>query len=371
MNKYKVLVIGAALLPSVLQSYAISLKMIEDLHRSTVYFDEPKNQIIYQRSQLNYSNYCSQMAIKRAQLETFVHAAAEQVIGQEPAKQLLHELLLLDVAGLKEPGKPIGSCLFLGPSGVGKTTLAKVVAQTYMNNAPCLIINMAECTYHSDIVKLIGQDEGWAGSQGGGLLTNFLIDHPDSLVILDEFDKACAEVQKLFLGILDAGFVYNGFKKKVDCTRAFFIATSNAHSDKIIKCVEAGMEHDEILERIEPLLARSISSELCGRFSKAIFFTLTEEEMEKIFYLEVEKIAKRLQLRHGMDLRVDDSVRQYLLGRNYNAQFGARPLTLAIKKELLAALAYALVYEECPRSQCLYIRFDDGNYVVSSGELED
>jgi ATP-dependent Clp protease ATP-binding subunit ClpA len=272
-------------------------------------------------------------------------------------------LLTIDAAELRDEELPVGSCLFLGPSGVGKTYLAKLVSETYFNNPKaCIVINMAEHNTESDTVRLIGQVEGWRGSEGGGQLTNFLAKYPSSVVVLDEFEKAHPNVQKLFLAAFDQGFVYNGYKHKVDCSQALFVATSNRESKKILELRQSGYSDDDILDQIESELTRHFSPELYGRFTKSIFSPLTLDDLNHVCGLELIKVADRLFTKRSLTINFDASVQKHLMSYQLNPVLGARPLIQLINRQIVKNLAKQLIKLKPAKGTQLVLSFKENQY---------
>lgn len=303
---------------------------------------------------------------KIQRLEDITFHLNDEIVAQGMAKDVLLHILMIDAAGLKDEEKPIGSCLFLGPSGVGKTIVAKTTAKYYFGNENSfLLVNMAEFSASHETSKLIGSPPGYVGYNEGGLLTNFLLDHPRSVIILDEFEKAHPTVQKLFLSVFDQGILYGGDKTQVDCSQALFIATSNMESQRINSLIQAGDTPEEALSRVERYITKAISPELYGRMTKAVFSPLDSDNLADVYRMEIRKVCDNLKKKKNINLIVDASVRDHILDIDYNTALGARPMIDAIHHDITSAISYFLLYNKYSKDQTIFMAFQNHEYCMS------
>lgn len=270
-------------------------------------------------------------------LETLIRA---RIIGQKEAVAAVANSLRRARAGLHSGKRPIGSLLFLGPTGVGKTEMAKTIAALYYKNEKAFIrLDMSEYQTPESLEKLIGT------KNSPGLLSTAVTDQPFSVVLLDEIEKAAAGVRNLFLQILDDGHVTNGYGKRVDFTNSMVIATSNAGAQFIREAVDANTLDASFKQRLlEYLQVNGIyAPEWLNRFDAVVvFLPLTKEEIREVAKLQVAELIRQLQS-HNIALTVNDDVYDFLVERGYDPQFGARPMRRAVQDTIESALATVLL----------------------------
>ncbi len=260
---------------------------------------------------------------KLLNLETFLH---ERVVGQHEAIKQIAEAFRKVRAGLGNDKKPIGSFLFLGPTGVGKTETAKALAEVYFDDEDRMIrLDMSEFQTPQSIAELIGSAE----LNVEGRMTSLIKEHPYSILLLDELDKAYPRALDLFLQILDEGFVTDGFGHKVNFRNTIVIATSNAGAQFIHESMNAGKTVEEIEDQlIEQIIAEGMFRlEFLNRFDGVILFqSLTNEEMEKVTILKLEAFAKKLYLEKKIKMTFAEGVVKAIIDRGYKPEFGARSI---------------------------------------------
>jgi ATP-dependent Clp protease ATP-binding subunit ClpC len=276
---------------------------------------------------------------KLLNLEAILH---QRVIGQEEAIIAISNAMRRARAGLRNPNKPIGSFLFLGPTGVGKTETAKALSETFFGAAaPMLRLDMSEYAGADALSRLIGSYE--AGR--AGVLASMLRDQKYGVLLLDEFEKTTPEVMNLFLQILDEGFFSDMLGKKVSARNVIVIATSNAGSDVIFKSVQEGKNLENEKSRIiDALIARaSFKPELLNRFDGVILFhPLTQSEVAKVAVLLIDRLSK-LMKEQGVHLQVTDDLVHFIAEEGYDPKFGARPMQRVLQESVEKLLAEKMI----------------------------
>lgn len=275
-------------------------------------------------------------------LEQEIH---ERVIGQEMAVKAIASALRRARAELRASNRPIASFLFLGPTGVGKTELAKATAASYFGAEDTMLrFDMSEYTAPDAVARLVGS----AGNPG--TLTEAVRQRPFALVLLDEFEKAHSDVHNLFLQVMDDGRLTDGLGRTIDFTNTIIIATSNASSQTIQDEIRAGKEVDDVKTMLmSDALRATFRPELLNRFTDVIVFApLTKSDIVAIAYLLVDQVAKRLQEK-GIGLEVTDAAIHEFADDGYDPVFGARPLRRLIEENLENALADAMLRGDLSR----------------------
>jgi ATP-dependent Clp protease ATP-binding subunit ClpC len=271
------------------------------------------------------------------------------VIGQNEAIVKITKAIQRNRVGLKAPNKPIGSFIFLGPTGVGKTELAKVLARQMFDSEEALIrIDMSEYMEKFSVSRLIGAPPGYVGYEEGGQLTEKVRRKPYSVVLLDEIEKAHPDIFNILLQVLDDGQLTDGLGRKVDFKNTLIIMTSNIGVRKLKEfgtgvgfATQAKEEaaDNEAKSVIETALKRTFSPEFLNRIDDVVIFnSLDKSDIFKIIDLSLKNLYKRVK-DLGYNLTLDDKAKNYLAEKGYDPQFGARPLNRAIQKYLEDPLA--------------------------------
>ncbi len=293
---------------------------------------------------------------KLLHLEDALHA---RVIGQNEAISAIANAMRRARAGLSNPNRPLGSFLFLGPTGVGKTETAKALADIFFGeNVPMLRLDMSEYAGEDALTRLIGSFEGGRA----GVLSSMLRDQKYGVLLLDEFEKIHSKVMDLFLQILDEGFFSDMLGKKVNARNLIIIATSNAGSDLIFQYIEYGKdlagEKDSIIDAI--IHKGQFKPELLNRFDGVILFhPLQEEELKKIAALLIKKFEKRLK-EQGVSLQITDDLVNFLVKAGFDRKFGARPMNRVLQENVEELLAEKLIKGEIEKGATV-------EFVASSG----
>ena len=279
---------------------------------------------------------------------------SRQVIGQPEAVKVVSEAIKRSRAGLKDPKKPIGSFLFLGPTGVGKTELAKALARTVFDSEKAFVrLDMSEYGEQHTTQRLIGSPPGYVGYEEGGQLTNPVMERPYCLILLDEIEKAHPKVFDVFLQVLDDGRLTDSQGRLADFKNTIIIATSNIGQDEILEgelerqnSITGGKTYDEKLffeQKIMPKLKEHFRPEFINRFDDIIVFrALSKEDLKKIAKIKLSDVIKRLSERK-INLSIKEETLDLLAESSYDVKFGARPLVRKIREEVENTIANKVI----------------------------
>ena len=282
--------------------------------------------------------------------DKLVHAEKileKRVIGQKQAIIAVANAVRRARAGLQDPNRPLGSFLFLGPTGVGKTELARSLADFLFDDEQAMIrIDMSEFMEKHSVSRLIGAPPGYVGYEEGGYLTEAVRRRPYSVILLDEIEKAHHDVFNILLQVLDDGRLTDGKGRTVDFKNAILIMTSNLGSSLINRMAEEGREKETIQAEIEELLRQNFKPEFLNRIDETIIFDrLTRQDLTAIVDIQSKILVQRLTEK-GISLHIRESAKQFLVDNGYNPSFGARPLKRTIQKHLENPLAVKLLQGE-------------------------
>lgn len=287
---------------------------------------------------------------KLLNLETLIH---QQLINQEQAVQLVASALRQYRTGLGDVNKPIAVFLFVGPTGVGKTELAKILARTYFGSVKTMIrFDMAEYQDRLSINRFIGSPDG----KINGALTQSAKENPFSLILLDEFEKAHQDVLNIFLALFDEGRLTDNLGETIDFTNTIIIATSNALSDFIKKEIEKETPEDEMTDILKKKLANYFKPELLNRFDEVVVFKpLTQEHLQEIVKLKLTELTNSLEKNKKIAISFEEEVINKLATLGYNPIFGARPLDAVIRNYVKDNLSKAILKEKIgPNSRIIF-----------------
>lgn len=281
---------------------------------------------------------------KLLRLEEEMH---KRVVGQDEAIVAVADAIRRARAGLKDPNRPIGSFLFLGPTGVGKTELAKTLAAQLFDTEENMVrIDMSEYQEKHTVARLIGAPPGYVGYEEGGQLTEAVRRRPYSVILFDEIEKAHPDVFNVLLQILDDGRLTDGQGRTVDFRNTVIILTSNLGSPLILEGIQAGLPYETIRNRVFEVLQKNFRPEFLNRLDEIVVFKpLTQEQIAQIVEIQLEGLRRRLAERR-ITLELSPEAKRFLAERGYDPVFGARPLKRVIQRELETPLAKKILAGE-------------------------
>lgn len=307
---------------------------------------------------------------KLLNLEKILH---ERVIGQDQAVTAVSDAVIRARAGLKDPSKPIGSFIFLGPTGVGKTELAKTLAEAMFDDEDNMVrIDMSEYMERHAVSRLIGAPPGYVGYEQGGQLTEAVRRKPYSVILFDEIEKAHPEVFNVLLQLLDDGRLTDNQGHVVDFKNTLVIMTSNIGSNILLDYMNQSINDSEIPSEIKDqimnLMHQTFKPELLNRIDEIVLFTpLTMEAIKGIVNLILDQLRHRLADRH-MTLDVTEHALEKMAHDSYNPVFGARPVKRFVQSVIETQLGKALIADRFKDGDCIVIDYSDDNYQFSVKE---
>ncbi len=309
--------------------------------------------------------------LKETEAEKLLHMEErlhERIIGQDDAIRAISDAIRRARSGLKDPRRPIGSFIFIGPSGVGKTELAKALAEFLFDDQDALVrIDMSEYREQHTVSRLFGAPPGYVGYEEGGQLTEAVRRRPYRVVLFDEIEKAHPEVWNALLQILDDGRLTDGQGRVVDFRNTVLIMTSNLGTEYVRKAGSLGFlqpssdEEEERLaeEKIRKALRQAFRPEFLNRIDEIITFSpLSLEDMRQIVDLQMKEIRERLE-QHGIQVELSDAARDWLAEKGYDPSFGARPLKRALQKYLESPLSIQLLGGEFSAGDTVFAEVDE------------
>ncbi len=287
-----------------------------------------------------------------------------RVIGQDEAVQTVSEAILRSRAGIADQNRPIGSFLFLGPTGVGKTELAKALAEALFDDEKSLVrIDMSEYMEKFSVTRLIGAPPGYVGYEEAGQLTEAVRRKPYAVVLFDEIEKAHPDVFNILLQVLDDGRITDSQGRTVDFKNTIIILTSNLGSDLILGGIENGELNEEAKAGVTALLRRSFRPEFLNRLDDIVFYKpLTKENIRAIVDLQLVSLARRLEDRR-LSLTLTDAAKDYVIDSAYDPIYGARPLKRFLQSRVETLIAKKMIAEDLRPESTLTVDCD-GNGLV-------
>ena len=300
---------------------------------------------------------------KLLHLEDILH---RRVIGQDEAVTKVSDAILRSRAGIRDPKRPIGSFLFLGPTGVGKTELAKALAEALFDDEHNIVrIDMSEYMEKYSVSRLIGAPPGYVGYEEGGQLTEAVRRRPYSVVLFDEVEKAHPDVFNVLLQVLDDGRITDSQGRTVDFKNTIIILTSNLGSDLILEGIgENGEISEEARDGVTQLLRRSFRPEFLNRLDEIVFYKpLTKENIRGIVDLLVADLQKRMAQRQ-LTVTLTDAAKDYLIAKGYDPIYGARPLKRLIQTEVETLLARWIIAEDPAPETAITVDYDGQKLVA-------
>ncbi|MBP3652158.1 MAG: ATP-dependent chaperone ClpB [Clostridia bacterium] len=301
---------------------------------------------------------------KLLRLESILH---ERVIGQNEAVTKVSEAILRSRAGIQDPNRPIGSFLFLGPTGVGKTELAKALAQSLFDDEKNIVrIDMTEYMEKHSVSRLVGAPPGYVGYEEGGQLTEAVRTHPYSVVLFDEVEKAHPDVFNILLQVLDDGRITDSQGRTVDFKNTIIILTSNLGSSYIQEGIDAdGNLSSEARNQVDALLKTRFRPEFLNRLDEIVLYTpLSKSQITQIMHLMIKNLENRLAERR-IQVQLTPACEDFIIENGYDSAYGARPLKRFIQRSIETAIAKLLIREFVPEGSTLVVDAKDEEVIVN------
>ena len=289
-----------------------------------------------------------------------------RVIGQDEAVEKVSDAILRSRAGIQAPNRPLGSFLFLGPTGVGKTELAKALAEALFDDENNIVrIDMSEYMEKFSVSRLIGAPPGYVGYEEGGQLTEAVRRKPYSVVLLDEIEKAHPDVFNILLQVLDDGRITDSQGRTVDFKNTIIILTSSLGSPYMLDGINADGEiSEEARQKVDQLLKQSFRPEFLNRLDEIVFYKpLMKTEIYKIVDLMLNSLRKRLEDKQ-LSLTVTDAAKDYIIANGYDVNYGARPLKRWIQQKVETLLARKIIAEDLAPNTMLTVDYDGNKLIV-------
>ena len=295
-------------------------------------------------------------------METILH---KRVVGQDEGVTKVANAIIRSRAGIRDPKRPIGSFMFLGPTGVGKTELAKALAEALFDDEKNLIrIDMSEYMEKYSTSRLIGAPPGYVGYDEGGQLTEAVRRKPYSVVLFDEIEKAHPDVFNILLQVLDDGRITDSHGRTVDFKNTIIIMTSNLGSDIILDGIENGEIKKEARELVGELLRRSFRPEFLNRLDEIIYFSpLSRENIKLITDIALASLSERLSDTR-ISIKVTDRAKDFIIDSSYDSIYGARPLKRFLQSEIETLIAKKIIGENIAPDSEITVDFENGKLTV-------
>ncbi|CDC29029.1 putative uncharacterized protein [Firmicutes bacterium CAG:466] len=302
---------------------------------------------------------------KLLHLEDILH---ERVVGQDEAVQKVAEAILRSRAGIQSPNRPIGSFMFLGPTGVGKTELAKTLAECLFDDEKNMVrIDMTEYMEKFSVSRLIGAPPGYVGYEEGGQLTEAVRRKPYSVILFDEVEKAHPDVFNILLQVLDDGRITDSQGRTVDFKNTVIILTSNLGSNYLLEGIDANGEiTQEARNQVEELLHHSFRPEFLNRLDEIVFYKpLTKDNITHIIDLIMKDLNKRLADKQ-LKCELTERAKDYIVETGYDPAFGARPLKRLVQRDIETLLARKIIAGDIDQGTTLVVDVENGEYSVTA-----
>ncbi len=302
---------------------------------------------------------------KLLRLEDRLH---ERVVGQDEAVQAVSNAVRRSRSGMQDPQRPIGSFIFLGPTGVGKTELCKALAEVLFDDQNAMVrIDMSEFMEKHSVSRLIGAPPGYIGYEEGGKLTEAVRRRPYCVVLLDEIEKAHADVFNILLQVLDDGRLTDNHGRTVDFTNTIIVMTSNIGSQAIHQITEEGGSDSDIHGAVMQILQQRVLPEFLNRIDETIVFhSLEREQIREIVDLQVAHL-ERLLGAQDLDIVISDAARQAIADQGYDPLYGARPLKRVIQQRMQNPLAGQILEGRFSSGDCIRVDYVDGEFQFACG----
>ena len=354
--------------------------LIDALEHAKQEWEERASESVYDVTEADISSVIAMMTgipvVKVAQSESkkLLSMEAElkkEVIGQDEAIRKITKAIQRTRAGLKDPSRPIGSFIFLGPTGVGKTELAKALTRYIFDSEDAMIrVDMSEYMEKFSVSRMVGAPPGYVGYEEGGQLTEKVRRKPYSVVLIDEIEKAHPDVFNILLQVLDEGVLTDGLGRKVDFRNTIIIMTSNIGAKEIKSFSsggamgfaapeDAGGAYKSMKSTIEDALKRVFNPEFLNRIDDTIVFhQLEKEHIFRIIDITAGKLFKRLR-EMGIEVEIDEKAKEFLVEKGYDQKYGARPLKRALQRYVEDPLAEEMLKGRFTEGSCVMISFDE------------
>lgn len=349
------------------------------LHRETVTAENVAD-VVSMMSGIPVAKIAQAESSKLAQLPSII---SSKIIGQNEAVQKVAKAIQRNRAGLKDPNKPIGSFIFLGQTGVGKTQLAKVLAVELFDSEEALIrIDMSEYMEKFAVSRLVGAPPGYVGYEEGGQLTEKVRRKPYAVILLDEIEKAHPDIFNMLLQVLDDGFLTDSLGRKVDFRNTIIIMTSNIGARQIKDfgqgvgfgtAAKKAQEQDHTKGVIEKALKKAFAPEFLNRIDDVVVFNALErEDINEIIQIELKKVVSRIESL-GYHIQLSDAAQEFLAEKGFDKQYGARPLKRAIQKYIEDTLAEEIVNSRLNEGDTIELDLseDKSQLVAKTQKTED
>ena len=300
---------------------------------------------------------------KLLHLEDVLH---KRVIGQDEAVKKVSEAIIRSRAGIQDPNRPIGSFLFLGPTGVGKTELAKALAESLFDDEHNIVrIDMSEYMEKFSVSRLIGAPPGYVGYEEGGQLTEAVRRKPYSVILLDEVEKAHPDVFNILLQVLDDGRITDSQGRTVDFKNTIIILTSNLGSPYILDGInESGEISQDARSKVDSLLKQQFRPEFLNRLDEIVFYKpLTKHEIYSIVDLMINDLRERLKDKQ-LNIEVTDKAKNYIIEQGYDPNYGARPLRRFLQRKAETLIAKKIIADDVSPESTIILDFDGNNLII-------
>ncbi|HIZ56768.1 MAG TPA: AAA family ATPase, partial [Firmicutes bacterium] len=304
---------------------------------------------------------------KLLKLDTILH---ERVIGQDEAVEKVSQAILRSRAGIQDPNRPIGSFLFLGPTGVGKTELAKALAQTLFDDEHNMVrIDMTEYMEKYSVSRLIGAPPGYVGYEEGGQLTEAVRRKPYSVVLFDEVEKAHPDVFNILLQVLDDGRITDSQGRTVDFKNTIIILTSNLGSSYILEGIQDNGEiSQQARQQVEDLLKQQFRPEFLNRLDEIVFYKpLRRDEIDRIVDLLLQDLQRRLEEKQ-LSVTLTSAAKEYIVEQGYDPVYGARPLKRFLQSRVETLIAKMIIGGTLKPRTTLVVDYNGTDLIITAQE---
>lgn len=302
-------------------------------------------------------------------LEDILH---ERVIGQDEAVEKVTEAIIRSRAGIQNPDRPIGSFLFLGPTGVGKTELAKALAETLFDDEHNIVrIDMSEYMEKFSVSRLIGAPPGYVGYEEGGQLTEAVRRKPYSVILFDEIEKAHPDVFNILLQVLDDGRITDSQGRTVDFKNTIIILTSNLGSTYLLDGIDReGNITDDARKQVEEVLKRSFRPEFLNRLDEIVFYKpLSKNDIFQIVELQLNDLRKRLKDRQ-LDVKLTDAAKNYIVDEGYDPIYGARPLKRFLQRKVETLIGRMIIADLVHSNSTIIVDYNGSELAIKEERKE-